>query len=69
MVDEKSLIKMLKNGKLKYAGLDVFRGEPNIDRGFRALDNVVLTNHIAGKTSESRRRISENIFSDIVKFL
>lgn len=65
VIDEKYLIKILKENKIKYAGLDVFSREPNIDKGFSVLDNTVLTNHIAGKTTESKKRISENIFQQL----
>lgn len=65
VVDEEKLYKALKNKKIKYAGLDVFCNEPNVFRGFAGLENVLLTNHIAGKTAESRKRISLNIFANI----
>ena len=67
IVDEKYLLKILEQKKIKYAGLDVFKQEPNIDRRFASIDNVILTNHIAGKTKESRMKISENIFNQIKK--
>lgn len=65
VVDEKHLLSLLKNNKIKFAGLDVFNNEPFVDKTFRGLDNTVLTNHIAGKTLQSRRKISENIFNQI----
>lgn len=65
VIDEKFLYWMLLKGKIRFAGLDVFSGEPFINRAFAKLDNVLLTNHIAGKTIESRRRISQNIFLEI----
>ena len=65
VIDEKYLFKALKNKKIKYAGLDVFCNEPCVFSGFAGLDNVLLTNHIAGKTVESRKNISENIFKNI----
>ncbi|MDQ3021983.1 MAG: NAD(P)-binding domain-containing protein [Bacteroidota bacterium] len=68
IIEEKSLLRMLKEKKIKYAGLDVYSNEPNIDKGFAAVENTVLTNHIAGKTKESRRRISEHIFSQLMNF-
>jgi D-3-phosphoglycerate dehydrogenase / 2-oxoglutarate reductase len=68
ILDEKFLIKILTERKIKYAGLDVYSHEPNIDKGLTATDNTVLTNHIAGKTNESRRKISENIFSQLKSF-
>jgi len=68
ILDERYLFRMLKNWKIKSAGLDVFSNEPNVYKGFAALENVILTNHIAGKTIESRRRISESVFIQIKKF-
>ncbi|MBS1519130.1 MAG: hypothetical protein JSS91_13675 [Bacteroidetes bacterium] len=65
IMDEKYLLKMLKSGKIRYAGLDVFRNEPHINKGFAELENVLLTNHTAGKTVESRERISGFIFKKI----
>ena len=65
VVDELHLIKLLKSREIKFAGLDVFSNEPFVNKAFAGLDNVILTNHIAGKTGQSRRKISENIFSQI----
>lgn len=68
VIDEDHLLWMLRNKKIRFAGLDVFRNEPGINKAFAGLDNVLLTNHIAGKTVESRQRISEFIFSKINKY-
>lgn len=47
VVDEKALIKALKQGKISGAGLDVFEIEPlEKDSPLRSLDNVVMTPHI-----------------------
>lgn len=69
IIDEKYLIKILKHKKIRFAGLDVFSNEPEVNREFALLDNVLLTNHIAGKTAESRKNISRNIFLQIKKIL
>lgn len=65
VIDEKHLLKMLKGKRIKSAGIDVFSHEPDIDKDFASLDNVILTNHIAGKTIQSRRKISDNVFRQI----
>ncbi len=65
VIDEKYLFEMLKKRKIRFEGLDVFSNEPNVFGGFAGLDNVLLTNHIAGKTIESRMKISNNIFKSI----
>lgn len=65
VIDENHLLKILKQKGIRFAGLDVFSHEPDINKEFAELDNVLLTNHIAGKTIESRRKISDNIFNQI----
>ena len=65
VIDEKMLVKYLKNGKLGGAGLDVFEDEPIITPELLAMDNVVLTPHNATGTIDTRietaREASENI--------
>lgn len=65
VIEEKALIKLLQAQKIYYAGLDVFKNEPKIDKMFYKLENVVLTNHIAGKTYESSKYISKDIFMQV----
>lgn len=68
IIDEEHLLFLLEKKKIKYAGLDVFRNEPHINRKFFKLNNVILTNHIAGKTKEAYAKMSEEIFSGIINF-
>ena len=68
VIDEKHLIKLLKAGKIKFAALDVFEHEPYINPEFFKLGNVILTNHIAGKTIESSVKIAKDIFLQIYNF-
>lgn len=67
IINETELIKMLRRNKIYYAGLDVFMNEPDINREFTDLKNVVLTPHLAGKTKESRERISLNLAQQIIE--
>lgn len=46
-VDEEALCSALENGTIAGAGLDVFEQEPHVPERLRALENVVLTPHIA----------------------
>jgi len=49
VVDEKALIKILKEKAIRGAGLDVFEAEPmNPENPLLKMDNVVLTPHMAG---------------------
>lgn len=65
VVNEADLINRLKSGRLYFAGLDVFYDEPEVDRRLLKMRNVILSNHVAGKTSESRERISSLIFKKL----
>lgn len=65
VVDSKALIKALEERWIAGAGLDVYEGEPIIDPGFRALDNVALLPHLGSATLETRiamgNRVADNI--------
>lgn len=54
VVDEVSLISVLQNQQIAGAGLDVFENEPKVPPQLLALDNVVLSPHIASGTYETR---------------
>ena len=58
IVDEAALAQALSEGKLAAAGLDVFEGEPVVNPLLRALDNVVLSPHIASASAETRRAMA-----------
>lgn len=50
IVDENALVKALRDRTILAAGLDVFSQEPNVAQELMALDNVVLTPHMASTT-------------------
>jgi hydroxypyruvate reductase len=54
VVDEQVLLHYLQEKKIAGAGLDVFEHEPKVPPEFFALDNVVLTPHVASATRETR---------------
>ncbi|MDR5751193.1 MULTISPECIES: D-glycerate dehydrogenase [unclassified Caballeronia] len=63
IVDDAALIDALRRGQIAGAGIDVFEGEPNFNRDFLTLSNVVLTPHIAS-ASEATRRAMANLAAD-----
>ena len=54
VIDEDALARALKSGHVGGAGLDVFEEEPITSSPLFDLDNVVVTPHIAGQTSEAQ---------------
>ncbi|ABQ68005.1 D-isomer specific 2-hydroxyacid dehydrogenase, NAD-binding [Rhizorhabdus wittichii RW1] len=55
LIDDDALLEALESGKVRAAGLDVFRNEPQIDPRFLARSDVVATPHIGSATEEARR--------------
>lgn len=54
VVDDDALIAALKSGRIAAAGLDVFTGEPKLDRRYLELENAFLLPHIGSATVETR---------------
>jgi lactate dehydrogenase-like 2-hydroxyacid dehydrogenase len=54
IVDDAALIAALKSGKLAAAGLDVYENEPNLNPGYRPLENTFLLPHLGSATVETR---------------
>lgn len=70
LLDEKELVTRLKDGRIGAAGLDVYEPEPPLkDSGLWALDNVVVTPHIAAGTLEAYQEKMEFAFANIQRFL
>jgi len=55
VVDEKALVKFLREKRIAGAALDVYENEPSLSKGLADLDNVVLTPHLASATHRARR--------------
>ncbi len=69
IVDEKALVKALKNKQIKGAAIDVFEFEPKLAPGINKLDNVILTPHIASATEETRAKMAEVAAINIIAAL
>jgi lactate dehydrogenase-like 2-hydroxyacid dehydrogenase len=69
LIDEDALLDALTSGKLFAAGLDVFRDEPNYDLRFAALENVVLSPHIASASKETRDAMGFRALDNIAAVL
>ena len=65
IVDQTALVSALKAGRLKGAALDVFDGEPQVPAELMAMENVVLTPHIASSTDETRRAMGDLVYENL----
>ena len=54
VVDEAALVAALREGSIAGAALDVFEHEPAVSNELLALENVVVTPHIASATRDAR---------------
>ncbi len=66
-VAELELLEALNSGKVGYAALDVFEGEPLIRKELREHPNVSLTPHIGGSTKEAQERIGIELANKVVQ--
>ena len=65
VVDEAALAAALQDGRIAGAGLDVFENEPRPLPALLALDNVVLSPHIASGTHETRRAMADVVLANL----
>jgi len=68
-VDEKALVKALKEGWIRGAALDVFENEPEIESELKELENVVLTPHIGSASYETRSRMAVMVAENVLAAL
>ncbi len=69
IVDESYLIKMLKQNQITSAGFDVYQNEPNLNKEFYRLKNIVLLPHIGSATIEARNNMSLLAAKNIIAVL
>jgi len=65
VVDQPALIHAVSTGVIAGAALDVFADEPNVPAPLLALDNVVLTPHMASGTWETRGAMADLAFANL----
>ncbi len=58
IVDDAALARALAGGDIAAAALDVYEGEPVVNPALLALDNVLLTPHIASASTDTRRAMA-----------
>ncbi|MBV9574347.1 MAG: phosphoglycerate dehydrogenase [Acidobacteriales bacterium] len=69
LVDENALAQALQQGQVAGAALDVFSEEPLTNSAFAAMENVILTPHIAGSTLEAQEAVGYQIALQVKEYL
>lgn len=67
IVNEQDLVDALRDGKLRGAGMDVYDNEPNIHPELIAMENVIITPHIASATWEAREKMGHMAVDSILQ--
>jgi glyoxylate reductase len=66
IIFERELVDAIRDGHVAGAALDVFDNEPNINPELIAMENVILTPHIASATHEARNKMGDQAVSAIL---
>ena len=69
VIDEQALIQALKDRKIFAAGLDVYEKEPLQTSELFQLDNVVTLPHVGSATAETRKKMAELAYRNLVDAL
>lgn len=64
--DEQAILDALESGKLSFAALDVFKGEPSPRKDILDNAKISLTPHIGAATEEAQKRIGEELAEKLI---
>jgi glyoxylate reductase len=66
IVDERALVRALKEGWIKGAGLDVYEKEPKTEPGLTDCWNAVLLPHLGSATVTARAAMAETAAKNLI---
>ena len=69
IINEEELIKNIESGKISFAGIDTFEGEPSPSMKILMNSNISLTPHIGAATVEAQDRIGVELADKIKDIL
>ncbi len=69
VIDEVALVEALDEGKVLFAGLDVFENEPTPEMKILMHTKISLTPHIGAATNEAQDRIGTELAEQIISLL
>ena len=69
VIDEAALVRLLREGRIAGAGLDVFEHEPAVNPRLMGMENVVLLPHMGSATLEGRLDTGDKVIVSIKSFI
>jgi D-3-phosphoglycerate dehydrogenase / 2-oxoglutarate reductase len=69
LIDGAALARALISGQISGAGIDVFEDEPHVPVDYLALENIVLTPHVAWYSQEANLQLRRSALEEIVRVL
>ena len=68
MIDDEAMINALNKRKIYALGLDVYKGEPNLNPGYLNTKNVFILPHIGSATKETRTAMANLAIDNLDEF-
>ena len=68
MIDDEAMINALNKKKIYALGLDVYKGEPNLNSGYLNIKNVFILPHLGSATKETRTAMGNLAIDNIDLF-
>ena len=68
MIDDEAMINALNKKKIYALGLDVYKGEPNLNSGYLNIKNVFILPHLGSATKETRTAMGNLAINNIYEF-
>ena len=69
IIDERALIRLLKNKEIFSAGLDVYENEPVINKELLTMENIVLLPHIGSAGKDTRDKMARLAAKNVINVL
>ncbi len=68
MVDNEALADAVASGAIAGAGMDVFEGEPAVNKKLTSTERVIMTPHIGAQTREAQARVGAEVVQVVDSF-
>lgn len=69
VIEDEPMIEAMKSGKIFALGLDVYRGEPKINKKYLNLKNLFLLPHLGSATTKTRIAMGNRAIDNLESFL